>query len=480
MTRRKLPIMPLMAIVFLSCCGPACARREVASSAAPAHPANLTAGSGIGIEWVRYYEALGVSARTKRNLLMLYFIHESCEPCEMMDKWTFADPRVVEAVREFVPVKVRGDIEIQMVRRFKVQTFPMLIFVEATEGEIDRKAGYRDADFLLEWVDNVRQQRLTMRALEESLERKPENVELLTAQAYNYLDADEAEQAIELAYRAADIAPGDPQVLSLFGYCYLRLDRYGAAEAAAEAALMTEPANEKARRLKVIILLKKAEMMMAEKDYSAAIRLFEEVRAVDPDNFDALIGMGRAHAEAGKRDEAFAVFRKAADLRPSSPVPHLAMGELYQQAFEDASAEHAFLKALQLEPRFESPYFRLMELYERNGRLDDLMLMYERVLPIDPAGTHNEIAWLLATSKHPHIFDPESAVKHAITAVEMDPRPWYIDTLAEAYYAKGEYSLAINIIKEAMAKRPHDMEYYQEQLEKFVKAKKQTDEPVTE
>jgi tetratricopeptide (TPR) repeat protein len=101
------------------------------------------------------------------------------------------------------------------------------------------------------------------------------------------------------------------------------------------------------------------------------------------------------------------------------------------------------------------------------------MKMFEKALAVEPAGAHNEIAWFMAVSKHPDIFNPGEATRHATIAVELEPHPWYLDTLAEAHYANGDYALAIAIIKEAMAKEPTDMQYYRDQLDKFQKAKKQ-------
>jgi len=56
-------------------------------------------------------------------------------------------------------------------------------------------------------------------------------------------------------------------------------------------------------------------------------------------------------------------------------------------------------------------------------------------------------------------------------AIELEPRPWYIDTLAEAYHAADRHDAAIAIIKEAIAKEPDDLQYYENQLKKFRDAK---------
>jgi tetratricopeptide (TPR) repeat protein len=425
------------------------------------------------VQWVTYFEALSASSREQRRILMIYFTRDSCHPCDMMEKWTFTDPRVVRALEEFIPVRIKGDVELQIIRRFRVETFPTIIFAELEEGEIDRKAGYRDADFLLQWLKEIKAGRNTLKALEQELDRRPEDLKLLLKQAHNFVDADELKQAFELARKAADVAPGDADVLALFGLCFLRLNKLEAAEAAVTAALQTDARNEEARRLKTTIFLKRAESAISDGDYARAVELLSAVMQIDPENFDARMGMGHARMEAGETEEAFAEFQAAASLRPSSPAPRAALGELYRQSDNDLMAEKEYLRAIEIEPRYEPPYFRLMELYEKNGRRNDLMKIYEKILPIESAGAHNEIAWLMATSKHPDIFNPEAAIEHANAAVELQPQPWYIDTLAEAYYAQGEYELAVAIIKEAMAKEPKDIEYYRGQLEKFQTASRQ-------
>ncbi|MBI4832991.1 MAG: tetratricopeptide repeat protein, partial [Candidatus Lindowbacteria bacterium] len=268
-------------------------------------------------------------------------------------------------------------------------------------------------------------------------------------------------------------APGYPDTLAFFGLCYLRQDKLDEAEAVAAAARQRDAQNREARKVKVEVLSRKADEKLGKNDTAGAVDLFSTVLETDPENFDARIGMGRAYMKAGENERAAAQFAQAVALRPDSPVPHAALGDLHQQKGDDLSAEQEYLKAIALEPRFQMPYFRLMELYEKNDRRDDLMKAFEKVVTIEPAGAHNEIAWLMATSKHHDIFDPEAALQHANAAVELEPHPWYIDTLAEAYYAACEFDLAIAIIKEAIAKNPDDPQYYRNQLDKFQKAKEQ-------
>jgi tetratricopeptide (TPR) repeat protein len=221
-----------------------------------------------------------------------------------------------------------------------------------------------------------------------------------------------------------------------------------------------------------MILLDKAGDTLVRGEAAEAMELLSAALEIDAENFEAHIWTGRALIKLDRGQDAQASFRRAGELHPDSPIPPEALGNYYQEVGDEEAAEKEFLRAIEIDPQYESPHFRLIELYEKQGRQADMMGMYEKVLPLSPAGAHNEIAWLMATSEHEDIRDPGAAIKHATLAVEMEPSPWYIDTLAEAYYAAGKYAIAVAVIKEAIAKDPGDMEYYEGQLKKFQDAKK--------
>jgi uncharacterized Ntn-hydrolase superfamily protein len=84
----------------------------------------------------------------------------------------------------------------------------------------------------------------------------------------------------------------------------------------------------------------------------------------------------------------------------------------------------------------------------------------------DDADLHNAMAWELATRK----MYPERTVEIALTATELVPEDANImDTVAEAYYAAGEYEKAIEWEKKALAIEPNSA-FFNEQLKKFEKA----------
>ena len=461
----------LIAICLLAgCAGASGGVRAGAVSAAASAQAPAASEPG-SIPWKRYFEALGPNAKTRSDTLMLYFTAEPCEPCDTMRKWTLADERVARAVRSFAPVRIRGDIEVQPMRKFGIRTFPTIIFFSRTDGEIDRKIGFRDADFMLEWIERVKENKGTIAALEEALKLDATDVDAMLGLARNYLDAGRIDKALDLTRKAEEIAPESASALALKGLRLLSERKIDEAEAAIDAALEADPANKQARRLKIEILLGRADAALLKGDAAGAMERLSTVLRIDADNFDALIGAGRALSRMGDYPGALEKLERAAEVKPESPLPHESLGRSHEAAGDEAAAEAAYLRAVEIEPRYEPPYFRLIEMYERQDRRADMMEIYEKALPLSPSGAHNEIAWLMATSEHADIRDPEAAIEHANIAIELEPHAWYIDTLAEAYYAVGRYDTAIAVIREAIAKRPDDLEYYVEQLEKFQASK---------
>ena len=84
------------------------------------------------------------------------------------------------------------------------------------------------------------------------------------------------------------------------------------------------------------------------------------------------------------------------------------------------------------------------------------------------SSTHcNNYAWVLACGKR----YPDAAVRHAKTAVDRRPNnPGFIDTLAESYYARGDFDNAIAVINRAAAIEPGKA-YYVKQRLKYEAAK---------
>ncbi|SFM97475.1 M48 family metallopeptidase [Thermodesulforhabdus norvegica] len=79
----------------------------------------------------------------------------------------------------------------------------------------------------------------------------------------------------------------------------------------------------------------------------------------------------------------------------------------------------------------------------------------------------NNLAWLYATAPPPY-RDTGKAVEYAIRAIELDSsKPHIWDTLAEAYFASGDYRKALEAIEQAIKLDPSSR-YYQSQRLKIL------------
>lgn len=119
-------------------------------------------------------------------------------------------------------------------------------------------------------------------------------------------------------------------------------------------------------------------------------------------------------------------------------------------------------------------FFNFGPVQEKIGfwKMEQEMQAYERIIQMDPGQSvaYNNLAWYLATSPYEVLKDPTRAIVLAKRAVEIEPLPMYLDTLAEAYYSDGQYEKAVEVIKEAISGAKERREYYEEQLKKFLEA----------
>jgi tetratricopeptide (TPR) repeat protein len=81
----------------------------------------------------------------------------------------------------------------------------------------------------------------------------------------------------------------------------------------------------------------------------------------------------------------------------------------------------------------------------------------------------NGFAWFCAKRG----FGFDRALPVALEAADLSDRdPGVLDTLAELYFAMGDYDHAIEVGQEALDKEPDD-KYFKDQLEKYEQARRQ-------
>jgi thiol-disulfide isomerase/thioredoxin len=73
-----------------------------------------------------------------------------CGPCKSMDEWIWTDTEVAAALNAgYVGVKLDGDIEKALVKRFTVTGYPTMVMLDSAGKEVQRLVGYKSSKEML-------------------------------------------------------------------------------------------------------------------------------------------------------------------------------------------------------------------------------------------------------------------------------------------------------------------------------------------
>jgi thiol-disulfide isomerase/thioredoxin len=93
----------------------------------------------------RLDEALA-NAKASSRKVFVDFETTWCGPCHSMDEWIWTDAEVASTLNAgYVGVKLDGDIEKALVKRFTVTGYPTMLILDASGKELNRLVGYRSS-----------------------------------------------------------------------------------------------------------------------------------------------------------------------------------------------------------------------------------------------------------------------------------------------------------------------------------------------
>ncbi|MEW5807168.1 MAG: thioredoxin fold domain-containing protein [Acidobacteriota bacterium] len=117
-----------------------------------------TAATFSDIEFIR--DDLGFTlgkARKENKDIMIFFYTDWCAWCKAMDRHIFADKKVAEFLKNLVTIRInaeKGDGP-TFVRRFKVDSYPTVVFLDSWGKEINRINGFLPPAYFLEVSQNI-------------------------------------------------------------------------------------------------------------------------------------------------------------------------------------------------------------------------------------------------------------------------------------------------------------------------------------
>jgi rhomboid protease GluP len=209
-------------------------------------------------------------------------------------------------------------------------------------------------------------------------------------------------------------------------------------------------------------LLQQGTQLRTAHQDSAALACFQVAARRSPRDERPHAMMGALYQEQVQYDKAIQEYIEAVRLMPGSPEPRLVLGMAYLAKGDFGKAQQAFEAAMGKDPASADGQRLLADLYAQQKRYPEAIRHYKEALRIDPslAGTRNNLAWLYATSDDLKLRDPQAALEYARQAVEAThwKESGFIDTLAEANYASGNYQEAVRIEVVALKFDPHNPE----------------------
>jgi tetratricopeptide (TPR) repeat protein len=192
-------------------------------------------------------------------------------------------------------------------------------------------------------------------------------------------------------------------------------------------------------------------------DVQRSIGYFEEAIQKDPTFAPAYVGLANAYMEIGTaafgvppkevQPKAIGAARKAMELDPTLPEPHIILAQTYQDRWDWSNAEREFKRALELRPNDAWAHAGYAGWLLCQGRLEEAQIWERRGRDLDPFSvTGHDLGWILFQSRR---YDEAIRELRSHLAVYPDD-PGDLWFLGFALTAKGAAAEAIPLLEKAV------------------------------
>ena len=162
--------------------------------------------------------------------------------------------------------------------------------------------------------------------------------------------------------------------------------------------------------------------------------------------------------ENTKPADALAAYRKASELTPKDPEPHLSAGLLQERQKEFSAAEAEYKQVLAVDPHSTEAAIGLTNLYMKSSRLGEAEPLLRRLATERPddAGIHLQLGRVLAAQSK-----KDDAIAEIQTALKLAPADSDAQReIADLYSSAGKNDLAENTYRALVTTQPKDPELH--------------------
>ena len=187
-------------------------------------------------------------------------------------------------------------------------------------------------------------------------------------------------------------------------------------------------------------------------DYSGAVDILNDVFEDSPNDRHALFVIGKTYYLMNKNEKSLAALKKLIRLEPGYAPAYNQLGYIYREIGETEMAIETFEKYIALAPDEANPYDSLGDLYRANGENEKAIELYKKALKAKP-DFHTSFRNLGLSYLSSGRYDDAIATYRQYLEKFTDrsrQRDAYTD-LAQVYLAKGQLSLALEAIENAIS-----------------------------
>lgn len=127
------------AVLFLIVIGLTAARNNTSNSSTATATAQH---AGDEIAWLTDLDAALAKSKETGRPVMVDFFATWCPPCKMLDAQTYSDPRVIEASKNWIMVRIDLDKNKALARQYQISSIPTIVLLQPDGKEVNRTAGF--------------------------------------------------------------------------------------------------------------------------------------------------------------------------------------------------------------------------------------------------------------------------------------------------------------------------------------------------
>ena len=226
------------------------------------------------------------------------------------------------------------------------------------------------------------------------------------------------------------------------GHRYISRKNYARAIQNYSFAIKTNPSNPNTYYYRGLARMQIEDLDASIDDFSMAIKL-------NPNYFEAYINRGTNLKTKGKLDEALIDYNKAIGLKPNDFQAVLVRADIWfnKKFFDKAISDYDVV--IKNDPKSFIAYRGRGDAYYHKNNYQESIKDYLKTIDLNPKDTfaYNNLAWIFSTCADVKYRDAEKALQYSQKAVELDPSPYNLSTLAAAYAENDKFGEAVKILK---------------------------------